>query len=113
MTVSMTEILPDNDPILTESLYPEVYNGQMQTSVQEQVRFSPAVGSGLNSLPSTVPPKLTQSLCVIKGHRRGCFLSRNRTAEAAKPHWETGDFSLLRSAGKNQSLNPSPVAPLV
>lgn len=31
----MTEILPDNDPVLTDCLYSEVYNGQIQTSVQE------------------------------------------------------------------------------
>lgn len=101
----MTGILPDSDPILTEPLYPEVYNGQMQTSVQEQVTLSPAVGSGLNSLPSTVPPKLTQSLTACdQGPPQGLFSELLlRTAEAAKPRWETGDFSLLRSAGK---INP-------
>ena len=85
MTVSMTEILPDNDPILTESLYPEVYNGQMQTSVQEQVRFSPAVGSGLNSLPSTVPPKLTQSLTVCdQGPPKGLFSEQKQDSGSRK-----------------------------
>lgn len=69
----MTETLPDNDPILTDSLY-SVYNGQIQTSVQKQVRFSPAVSSGLNSLPSTVPPELTQSLTVCdQGPPKGLF----------------------------------------
>ena len=71
----------------------------MQISVQEQIKLSPAIGSSLNSLPLPCPQSCHKApLHVTKNHRRGCFLSRNRVAEATKPPWERRGFSILRLA---------------